>query len=91
MPKTHDLVAIVGSYTDKNGEEKKRYKNCGALIQKDGKMYIKMDAIPVPEEGAWNGWLSCFEPRDQQPPKPQSGTPASSVPHPDDPNDRIPF
>lgn len=88
MPKTHDLVAIVGSYTNKDGEEKKKYKNCGALIQKDGKIYVKMDAIPVPESEPWNGWLSCFEPkeRNQSPPKPASGSHAN-----EDPNDSIPF
>ncbi len=62
MPKTHDIVAIVGSY-QKDGQDKPKYKNCGALIEKNGKLYIKLDAIPVHESESWNGWFSCFEPR----------------------------
>lgn len=91
MPKTHDLVAIVGSYTDKSGEEKKQYKNCGALIQKDGKMYIKMDAIPVPDDGPWNGWLSCFVPKPPHEVAADAHQHKPATPHPEDPNDQIPF
>jgi len=62
MAKTHDIVAVVGEY-EKNGEKKLKYKNCGAVIEKNGKMYIKLDAIPISEHEPWNGWFQCFTPR----------------------------
>jgi len=62
MPKTHDIVAVVGEY-EKDGQTKPKYKNCGAVIEKNGKMYIKLDAIPIAEQGSWNGWFQCFTPK----------------------------
>lgn len=35
MPKTHDLCVKVGTYTDKDGNEKARYENIGSVITKD--------------------------------------------------------
>ena len=65
MKKTGDLMAANGSYTNAEGEEKTRWIKVGALFQRDdGRMSIKLEALPV---GEFNGWLSVFEPREKQP------------------------
>jgi len=59
MNYTHDLVATIGSYTTKSGEEKKRYTKCGAVFtDDDGRLSIKMDSVPVSSE--WSGWFSMY-------------------------------
>ena len=61
MAKKYDVVAVTGEYQDREGQTKKRYQNCGACFEKDGRLSIKLEAIPVSPE--WNGWLNLFEPR----------------------------
>lgn len=57
--RTHEVVATVGSYKDAEGNEKKRYQNCGsAFTGDDGRISIKLDAVPVGPE--WSGWFSLF-------------------------------
>lgn len=75
--KTHDAVATVGTYKDRQtGEEKKRTVNIGAVFaQDDGRMSLKLDTVPVSPE--WSGWVS-FYPVDQTQ-RPQS-RPASDYP-----------
>lgn len=66
--KRYDVVAVTGKYTDRQGQEKSRYMNCGAVFENDrGQLSIKLEGLPVGTE--WNGWLNLFEPRDsrQQP------------------------
>lgn len=93
MPRTHDIVAKVGEYTNRHGETKSKYKNCGALIQKDGKIYIKLDAIPIHESEPWNGWFQCFEPRQphEQAADTHARQQAKAAAKGDDFNDDIPF
>ena len=64
--KTHDVVATVGTYKDRqSGEEKKRYQNVGsAFTDDDGRISIKLDAVPVGPE--WSGWLSLYLPKDDR-------------------------
>lgn len=67
--RTHEVVATVGTYKDREGKEKKRYQNCGsAFTDDDGRLSIKLDAVPVSPE--WSGWFSLFpiEKKDQAPP-----------------------
>ena len=64
-----ELMASVGKYTS-NGEEKTRWQRVGAVFEKDGRLSIKLDAIPVGNE--WNGWLSCFEPKQRDAPQQSS-------------------
>lgn len=57
--KTHDLVATVGTYKDREGNEKKRYQNVGSVFEDtDGRRSYKLDAVPVGTE--WSGWLSEY-------------------------------
>jgi len=75
---THDVVATLGEYTDRQtGEKKKRYHTCGTCFTDDqGRQSIKIDAIPGP---GWSGWLSLY-PRDRQeaPTRQQAADPRSA-------------
>ena len=68
--KTHDIVAKVGEYTDRQGNTKARYENVGALMQGDNGPFIMMkrtfNLAGLPQDGRDNALLSCFEPRDDQ-------------------------
>ena len=68
--KTHDIVAKVGEYTDRQGNTKARYENVGALMQGDNGPFIMMkrtfNPAGLPQDGRDNALLSCFEPRDDQ-------------------------
>ena len=71
IKKTHDVVATVGTYKDRDGNEKKRYVNCGsAFLDDSGRMSIKLETIPVSPE--WSGWISLYavEKRDAPAPAP---------------------
>lgn len=59
MTKTHDLVATVGTYKDRDGNEKKRFQNCGSVFEdRDGRRSYKLDVVPVGP--GWSGWLSEY-------------------------------
>ena len=79
--KTHDIVAKVGEYTDRQGNTKARYENVGALMQGDNGPFIMMkrtfNIAGLPNDGRDNALLSCFEPRDDQQPRQQSARQAS--------------
>lgn len=46
-------------YVQQNNEkEKTQWLKVGVLIEKDGKMRIKLDLIPA---ARWDGWLNVFE------------------------------
>lgn len=58
--KTHDAIATVGTYKTNQGEEKKRYLKVGSLFQDEqGRLSLKLDAVPVAKE--WSGWISFYE------------------------------
>ena len=62
--KIYDAVATVGTYKDRNGEEKKRYVNVGNVFENDkGQLSLKLDSVPVGNE--WSGWVSFFEPKER--------------------------
>lgn len=61
--KIYDVVAVIGTYTNRNGEEKKRYMTVGAVFESDKGMSMKLGAIPVGPE--FNGWLSFYEPKER--------------------------
>ena len=51
-------MATTGTYTDRNGQEKRRYLTVGKLFQRDdGSMSMKIDAIPV----NFDGWLNAYD------------------------------
>lgn len=60
---THDVLATIGKYTDREGNEKNRYHKMGiALTQDDGRMSIKLESIPVGPE--WSGWANLYPKRE---------------------------
>lgn len=62
--KRYDVVAVTGSYTDRNGVEKRRYMNCGAVFETEKGLSLKIEAIPV----GFDGWFQLYEPRSEQQP-----------------------
>ena len=92
MPKSYDIVASTGTYTGNDGQEKRRYQNVGMIIEKDGKMYVKLTSlVTVDDEGKVINFFSCFEPKGQGQGKasPQKEAPAAS--QGGDFNDDMPF
>lgn len=69
--RTHDVCATIGEYTNSAGEKKKRYITVGsAFTDEQGRLSIKLDAVPVTPE--WSGWLSLYEPKPKGENKPPS-------------------
>ncbi len=55
-----EVTAIIGKYTDKNGQEKNQYLTIGKVLEtKNGSHMIKIDTVPV----GWDGWAYLNEPR----------------------------
>jgi len=91
--RTHEVKATVGEYTGQDGKPKKRYVNIGSAFTDDqGRVSIKLDAVPVSPE--WSGWLSLYPvERNGSQPAPQRQAP-TRTPKPaplDDDGDDIPF
>ena len=87
MKRTHDAV-YVEKYTDRNGQEKKRYTNIGSLLARDdGSMVLKLEAIPV----NFSGWIALYEPKprdgEQRETKPERTSGGSTAGE----DDSIPF
>jgi hypothetical protein len=72
MKKIKDITVVTGSYTNKNGEEKKRYQNIGSVFEDNGNLKIKLDVMPLPK-GGWDGWANCYDP------KPYEGKPGTEA------------
>jgi len=59
-------VAVTGTYTDREGNEKKRYTPIGTLFRyEDGNFSLKIDSVPVGP--GWNGFVSFFDLEDRKP------------------------
>lgn len=93
--KAYDIAAIVGSYTDREGKQKNRYKNVGVVLEKDdGGRFLLLDRdfnpAGVPFDPARAGdnriLLSLFEPRQDN--AAPGAAPSASAPAP---HDDIPF
>lgn len=59
-----EVTAVVGEYTNAQGETKKRYVKVGSAWDKGQYMSVKIDAFPAGNE--WNGWLSIQAPIEKQ-------------------------
>lgn len=73
MSVLYEVMASTGSYTDKNGQEKKRWVKCGIVMStKTGGLALKMETMPVGSDG----WFSLFEPkpRDEVAPRKQAAS-----------------
>ena len=99
--KIRELVVKTGSYRDRDGNEKPRWKNVGSLMEsEDGSKFILLDTtfnpagVPNPDNRD-NVLISIFELKDQDGGQRQSSAPAQrQAPAPQQPNiadDDIPF
>lgn len=66
MKKIKNIVVITGVYTNKDGQEKKRYQTIGSLFEDGENLKIKLDTIPL-VDGGWTGWANCYELEDRAP------------------------
>lgn len=87
MKKTHDLLVVVGTYKDREGNPKNRYQTIGSLFQGDKGPFILLDrsfnpaGVPYNAERGNQIMVSAFEPRGN------NQSPTASDQYPDD----IPF
>ena len=66
MAKTlYEVTAVVGRYTDKDGNEKNRYQRIGSVIETKNGPMLKIDSIPVTDDG-WTGWAYLNSPRPKE-------------------------
>ena len=79
MKKVYDAVVTTGTYTDREGKEKKKYLNVGVVLEGDKGMSLKLEALPV----NFDGWINFYEPK-----RKEQAAPAAA---PDDFDDKIPF
>ena len=68
----YEVTVRTGTYTDKEGKEKGRYERIGSVIDTKNGAMLKLDSIPIVENG-WSGWayMNTPKPRDDVAPKQQ--------------------
>lgn len=93
--KVKDLAVATGSYTDGSGNEKRRYMNCGALMEgDDGNQFIMLNrfinysALPR-KQGSESILISVFDLRDRD--GGNGGSTSSKPAMVDDLDDDVPF
>ena len=57
-----EITAIVGQYTNAQGQQKNRYQRIGSIIDTRNGEMLKLDVIPLKENG-WDGWAYLNDPR----------------------------
>ena len=64
----YEATVATGKYT-KDGQEKTRWMKIGVMIERqNGKMALKLDALPLPNDKG-EIWIEMFEPRQSDAPK----------------------
>lgn len=59
-----DAAVSTGEYTDKDGNQKKRWQNVGVVFENDnGQLSLKLETVPV--GNTWSGWINFFEPKER--------------------------
>ena len=61
----YEVIASSGTYTNKAGEEKKRWVKMGVVMDTQNGMSIKLESVPV----GWDGWAMLTEPKPKDAPK----------------------
>lgn len=60
--KKFDAVYSGEKYTDREGNEKTRFINCGVVFENDkGQLSMKLEMLPV----GFSGWLNFYPPKEQ--------------------------
>ncbi len=72
----YEIVATTGTYTNGNGEEKRRYENVGHVHEHEGRFYITIKATFNPaglprREGDDRVFLNLYEPKAKDGKKPE--------------------
>ena len=94
VKKIYDMVAVTGTYTNKNGEQKNEYTNVGRFfVMDDNSFFSVIKTVPV---GNWDGKVSYFEQKEKEKEKehaqPQTTAVASpSTPPPSGGKSDLPF
>lgn len=75
-----DVCTITGKF-QQNGQEKNRYLKVGAWFDNEGRISVKLEALPLPDQNG-NVWLSLFLKQDdkQQQQQPQRQQPQHQQP-----------
>jgi hypothetical protein len=63
-----EVIAAGETYTNKAGEEKKRWNKIGVVMETAKGLSLKMETVPV----NWNGWAMLSEPKPREE-KPKAG------------------
>lgn len=58
MPVKYEISAKVGTYKNKDGEEKNAYRKIGVIMETSKGLMAKFETIPV----VWDGWAYLNEP-----------------------------
>jgi len=61
MAVKYEVVVNSGSYTNKEGVEKKRWTKVGVVLETPKGLSLKMEAVPV----SWDGWAILSEPKEK--------------------------
>jgi len=97
MATTHlkDIVAAVATYTDRNGNEKKQWKNIGKLLRNDNGEFMVLDRTfnPAGMPGDGDVFLSMFDPKPRDGQQSNAGATGNydAPPNRDLDSDSIPF
>ena len=80
MSKKFDIVAKVGTYKDKQGQDKTLWKTLGAVIEGEKGPFIVIERsfnlAALADKGDGKAYLSLFEPKEQEARPSQSSAPA---------------
>jgi hypothetical protein len=80
----YEVTVKAGVY-QKDGQEKIRYQRIGSVIETKKGPMLKLDQIPLVENG-WQGWAYLFEPKQED----QKFVPKKQLQN-DFPDESIPF
>lgn len=61
----YEVTAVTGTYTDREGNEKRRYAKLGVVIETKNGPMLKLESIPV----TWEGIAYLNEPKPREPAK----------------------
>ena len=57
----YEVIANGGSYTNKEGQEKRRWIKCGVVMEGAKGLSLKLESMPV----GGDGWCILSEPRER--------------------------
>ena len=77
--KVKDLVATIGKYTDREGNERRQYLTVGATFERDdGSRFHRWYGTPAGNQ--WDGTFAEYDPKPRQEQAPQQAQPLGADP-----------